>query len=108
MQYLEEPLQDASRLKEFIELTGLAVALDETVDETLRDNFREGLTKLSVMLDSMPIAGLVLKPSVIGGLNRCIQIACMASRHGCKVCISMPLRLDTGHQMSASCAVSMS
>lgn len=59
LEYIEEPLADPSRLPAFAEATGLPVAIDETT----REHAPEALPTLG------PVAAVVLKPTLLGGLS---------------------------------------
>lgn len=60
VEYLEEPLGDPSRLADFFDATGIAVALDESLQE-LRPGDLEGLRG---------VGAVVLKPTLLGGAAR--------------------------------------
>lgn len=59
LDYIEEPLADPSRLLAFAEATGLPVAIDETT----REHAPAALPTLG------PVAAVVLKPTLLGGLS---------------------------------------
>lgn len=60
VEYLEEPLADPSRLEDFFDATGIAVALDESLLELAPDDLdrRRG------------VGAVVLKPTLLGGAGR--------------------------------------
>ena len=59
IEYLEEPLGDPSRLEDFFDATGIAVALDESLPELRPDD-----------LERRPeIGALVVKPTLLGGIG---------------------------------------
>lgn len=60
IEYLEEPLSDPSRLDDFFDATGIAVALDESLLE-LRPDDLEG---------RRAVGAVVLKPTLLGGAGR--------------------------------------
>ena len=60
VEYLEEPLGDPSRLEDFFDATGIAVALDESLQE-LQPGDLEGLRG---------VGAVVLKPTLLGGAGR--------------------------------------
>jgi len=63
VQYIEEPLRDASKLETFHDETGTPYALDETLQE-------------DVSLDEFPhAAALVVKPTILGGRERITALA---------------------------------
>ena len=59
LEYIEEPLADPTRLAALGEATGLPVAIDETT----REHAPEALSTLA------PVAAVVLKPTLLGGLS---------------------------------------
>jgi o-succinylbenzoate synthase len=64
IQYLEEPLADPSDIPAFVERTGMPVALDETMRD--EDAWRALLPD---------IRAVVLKPALMGGYARTLEIA---------------------------------
>lgn len=60
IEYLEEPLRDPSRLEDFFDATGIAVALDETLLELRPDDLEA----------RRAIRAVVLKPTLLGGAGR--------------------------------------
>lgn len=63
VQYIEEPLQDASQLEAFHMATGIPYALDETLQE-------------GASLDRFPhAAALIIKPTLLGGRARMTALA---------------------------------
>ena len=65
VEYLEEPLRDSSRLTDFIKISPVGVALDETLREV-------GLAGLRAYKGAV---ALVLKPTLMGGFEACAQYA---------------------------------
>jgi O-succinylbenzoate synthase len=59
LEYVEEPLADPSALSAFADWTDLPVALDETTRECTPDELEA----------FAPIAGVVLKPTLLGGIR---------------------------------------
>lgn len=59
LEYVEEPLADPSALPPFAVRTGLPVALDETTRERTPDDLEA----------FAPVAGVVLKPTLLGGIS---------------------------------------
>lgn len=71
IEYIEEPLQDPSRLEELHAAVGVRYALDETLAETFQKLLGEG-----VSLDDFPnAAALVVKPTILGGRERIQELA---------------------------------
>ena len=90
--YIEEPLRDAAQLPEFAARTGLAVALDETLDERPAED-----------LHPFPgLAALVLKPSVLGGLRRTGALVARLAPHGVRAVVSCAVQSGVGHAAVAA------
>ena len=72
LDYVEEPLADASLLERLCRETGLPIALDES------------LVDAAVSAESVPgwIAAVVLKPTLLGGLARSMRLARAAQAVG--------------------------
>lgn len=68
VEYIEEPLADPNQLVEFGLKSGMKYALDESIDQGVW----EGL------LGEEYLAGLVLKPAIVGGFERCKMIQAKA------------------------------
>lgn len=68
IEYLEEPLREASRLRELFDATGIPAALDESLLE-LRPEELEGRHE---------VGAVVLKPTLLGGLARAREWAATA------------------------------
>lgn len=76
--YVEEPLRQPSELTSFHDATGLRLALDETLQEGLPGTW----------LDVRGLAALVLKPMVIGGLQRVRDLVRQAADRGLDAVLS--------------------
>jgi len=70
VEYIEEPVADATRLHEFERQSGLPVALDETTREIRPQQLRSYRRARAV----------ILKPTLLGGLRRTVQWARAARR----------------------------
>ena len=68
IEYLEEPLREAARLRELFDATGIPVALDESLLELLPEEL-EGRRE---------VGAVVLKPTLLGGLARAREWAAKA------------------------------
>ena len=97
IEYLEEPLRDPAGLGEFHRETTLPLALDETLDEILPNDF------------SPPpgTAALVLKPGVIGGFEQSIRWAELARRRQLKVVVSSAFESGVGLAALANLAAAL-
>ncbi len=97
IEYIEEPLQDSSeweRWERFHAETGLPLALDETLAEMSPGDFRP-----------FPgLAALVLKPSVLGGFEKTMQLARLAAIHRLKAVISSVFSSGVGLAAEAALA----
>ena len=84
LQYCEEPLQNPKEIEKLFDLTGLSIALDESIDQGFWDTWlwdeRETAQKSSFLPSC--VSALVLKPAVLGGLSRTLTIARKAISHG--------------------------
>ncbi len=86
IEYIEEPLADTSRLREFSELTGMAVALDESVCELAP----------GALTNCPHVQAIVLKPTMLGGFDRTAGWARKASECNIKVVISSCFESQVG------------
>ncbi len=78
IEYIEEPLADPEQSTAFQELTGIPVALDESL-----------ALANPATLDLPPgVAAFVLKPAVLGGFERTLRFIELARRHHLKTVIS--------------------
>jgi O-succinylbenzoate synthase len=71
--YVEEPCLDAHELLR--ERLPCRIALDESLILLERADLERALT-------SPDLAALVLKPTLLGGFSRCLELAALAHRHG--------------------------
>ncbi|KAK4430131.1 protein PHYLLO, chloroplastic [Sesamum alatum] len=76
LQYIEEPVNNEEDIVKFCEETGLAVALDETIN-SIRENHLQVLQKYN----HSGIAAVVIKPGVIGGFENAALVARWAQQH---------------------------
>jgi len=78
IEYIEEPLADPRQSATFYEMTGIPVALDESL-----------ALANPATLDVPPgVAAFVLKPAVLGGFERTLRFIELARRHRLKTVIS--------------------
>jgi O-succinylbenzoate synthase len=98
VEYLEEPLADPQRSADFYHLTGIPVALDESLagwePETV--SIAEG------------IQAFVLKPAVLGGLARTARFIRLAGRQHIKAVISSVFESGVGLAALTSYAAALS
>lgn len=85
--YVEEPCRDAH------ELLATPLALRIALDESLIELGREALDRA---LRSPQLAALVLKPTLLGGFARCLDLAAVAHRHGVAPIVSHTLEGPIG------------
>ncbi|MGX9417436.1 o-succinylbenzoate synthase [Vibrio sp. WJH972] len=87
--YIEEPCQSPSDSIAFAIDTGIAVAWDETLQASLRDpNFR--------LEDLTGVKTIIIKPTMIGSIQRCQYLIEKAHRLGIKPVISSSLESSLG------------
>jgi len=86
IEYIEEPLADATRLPEFCSITGLAVALDESLIGMSSDD----------LLSHDYSAAVILKPTLLGGLERTAALARAAHKLDMKIVISSSFESSIG------------
>jgi O-succinylbenzoate synthase len=82
IEYIEEPLINPEKLPDLYKVCDLPIALDESLIEMSPDNFRP----------EEWINTIILKPSVIGSVQKTLQYISLAKKYGIKVVIS-----DTFH-----------
>ena len=98
VEYVEEPLADPERLGAFTDRTGLPVALDESTRE--RDP--------STIPGALLLGGVVLKPTLLGGLRRAHRWARWADRQGASVVLSGAYESGVGTRLLGALAAAWS
>jgi len=88
IEYIEEPLNAPDRLREFAQRTGLPVALDESIAEF-------GFTRGSLQSQQWAKA-IVIKPTLLGSVTRCAQLAYEALEFGLKPVVSSSFESGVG------------
>jgi O-succinylbenzoate synthase len=88
IEYIEEPLQSPGLLWEFFRKSGMPVALDETVAEF------DG--ELDLLRARQWAAAIILKPTILGGIARCAQLAYEALEFGIKPVVSSSFESGVG------------
>lgn len=107
---LEEPLTevDLSTLAHLQQRVPFALALDESLANLIRPRIRrEAETSLVVqeLVQTCPVRRLVLKPTVLGGLDRTLSIATTACQAGLECVITSTLESSVGiHAVAHSAA----
>jgi O-succinylbenzoate synthase len=86
IEYIEEPLKDPARLPELYRKTGLSIALDETLTEISPENF----------IYEDWINTLILKPAVLGSLDKTLKFMSLAITKGVKTVISDTFQTGVG------------
>lgn len=97
LEYIEEPLAVPDRLPELIDATGARVALDETTRERSPD-----------ILSEWPVQAVVLKPTLLGGVQATRTWAAAARRQGATSVVSASYESGVGSRMLAALALSIS
>jgi len=80
IEYIEEPLNTPERLREFAQHTGIPVALDESIAEF-------GITRGLLQAQQWAKA-VIIKPTLLGGITQCEQLAYEAIEFGLKPVVS--------------------
>lgn len=88
IEYIEEPLAEPEHLREFVQRTGIVVALDESL--------AAGATVPEI--DPAYIRAMVLKPAVIGGIERTMDYIRLARQYGIDAVLSSAF--ETGVSLS--------
>jgi O-succinylbenzoate synthase len=97
LDYLEEPLRDPARLEELGRLTGVPIALDETLAESRFE---------SITIPS-GVTALVLKPTVLGGATATACWLDIARQHRLKAVITSVFESGVGLAHLANCAAAL-
>lgn len=85
IQFLEEPCKTPVESLQFAEETGIAIAWDETVRES------------DFCVEKQPnLAAIVIKPTLVGSLQRCVQLIEQANNCGLKAVISSSIESSFG------------
>ena len=82
VEYIEEPLNDPAKLPELYKKTGIPIALDESVVDSSIENFQTANW----------ITAIILKPAVLGSLQKMLHYLDVAKKQNIKTVIS-----DTFH-----------
>lgn len=83
--FIEEPLQDPTKLPELWMDTGLPIALDETVQLPEGEAFVRGW-----------VSAVVLKPTLVGGFRKTLQLAALARSVGARPILSSAYESGVG------------
>lgn len=85
IQFIEEPCQTPAQSSQFAQQTGIAIAWDETVREP---NF--------LVKPTENLTAIVLKPTLIGSLEKCIALIEQAHAQGIRAVISSSIESSLG------------
>jgi len=98
LEYLEEPTQRPEDIAAFCAATGIAVALDETVDDGPSSIAAIGARRAVTPGAGLPAGttALVLKPGVLGGLEKTACLVRWAHRRGITTVISSAFESSVG------------
>jgi O-succinylbenzoate synthase len=96
--YVEEPLRTPGRLPEFVEQTGLPVALDETTRER----------RPETLPADFPVRAVVLKPTLLGGIGETRRWAEWARARDATLVLSASYESGVGLRMLAALAGALS
>mgnify|MGYP001968777946 CR=1 FL=1 len=112
LEYVEEPVMDpANNLAAFHCTTGVPVALDETVDECAVRAKATGTAIERALAEyfepTFGVVALVLKPSVLGGLEATAACAAAARSRGVNVVVTTAFESGVGVATCANLAAAM-
>ena len=96
--YLEEPLRNATQIPDLYAATGLAVAVDETI----------GVTPLRVWSEWAGVKVVVVKPTLLGGIQRVQRLALLAAEKGFRIVVSSSFESGVGLGMLVQLAAAFS
>ena len=99
LQYVEEPTRAARESAAFHFTEGVPVALDETIDDILREStdFAAASAAIARVADrSAGIVAVVLKPSVVGGIEATASVARIAASRGARPTLSSAFESGVG------------
>ncbi|URL02293.1 o-succinylbenzoate synthase [Avibacterium sp. 20-126] len=85
IQFVEEPCRSREESRQFAQQTGIAIAWDESVREA---NF--------VVEKEPHLAAIIIKPTLVGSLERCIRLIQQAHQQGIMAVISSALESSFG------------
>ena len=95
--YIEEPVSDPERLPALVDATGCPVAIDETTRERSVE-----------VLNAWPVRAVILKPTLLGGLQKTWDWESAACQHGVRPVVSASYESGVGTRMLAALAASLS
>ena len=85
IQFLEEPCKTRDESRQFAQETGIAIAWDESVREP------------GFIVQAEPnVAAIVIKPTLVGSLEKCVELIEQAQAQGLKAVISSSLESSFG------------
>ncbi|MGO1190863.1 o-succinylbenzoate synthase [Vibrio casei] len=94
--FLEEPCHTPDLSLEFARQTGIKIAWDETLQETIHTP-KFNVTEFDVSnFFNDQLGALVIKPTLIGSIDRCIRLIDYAKAQGLQVVISSSLESTIG------------
>lgn len=83
IEYIEEPCKNVHDIAEFASKTGICVALDEMLYSSNEEEF-----EARTQIPNVALAAYVLKPSVLGGIERSSMLAREANERGLLAVVS--------------------
>lgn len=92
--FIEEPCRNVADSLTFSEETGIAIAWDETLQQLIANELTTNKKALLSTLNGATT--LIIKPSLIGSVTRCINIIEQAQQLGFKTIISSSLESSLG------------
>ena len=101
IEFIEEPVKDLADLKAFCELSSIPVALDEHLSDHLQGTTLENVVEeTALLLDSFAesLDAAVLKPAVLGSIEKFKAVVDVCSRLGIKPIVSSTFESSVGLQ----------
>ena len=101
IEFIEEPVKDLADLKAFCELSSIPVALDEHLSDHLQGTTLENVVEeTALLLDSFAesLDAAVLKPAVLGSIEKFKAVVDVCSRRGIKPIVSSTFESSVGLQ----------
>lgn len=101
LEYVEEPVNDPQQIEQFVRATGLAVAVDESLDDgtfMLRaaQQSTQHADDSKACVPVCAVSAVVIKPSLLGSLEQTCELLRWGADHGVKCVISSSFESPVG------------
>ncbi len=103
IEYVEEPLRDVTRLQELASQSPVSLAGDESIQEAARTTIPEAVDRMY----RLGLSRAVLKPTLIGSLNRVRNLASRLTDNGIEPVLSSSFETGVGLSGLVSLAASL-